>query len=298
MALGHMGERTLLGGRFPVDVGASVRAIERLARRIGLSPLRTAAGILEVAEAAMARALMVITAEQAVDPSRVPLVAYGGAGGLHAGRLAARLGMPLAVVPRHAGAFSALGLALAGESLERCEVRNEQLDPGSERRLRRRALELGRELGSALRSEHGGRPRIDTTLVLRYRGQGIGLAVPLAKSDPARAFAAMHEARFGFAACTEPIEVVQLAVRAGLPGRELPAEPRPRVAGRRALESKPRRRRCPLQSTDLFVYDSAGIAIGSEVSGPCLVEEPTSVTLVGSSTRAMMTPIGLRLRSI
>jgi N-methylhydantoinase A len=295
MVLGHMGERTLLGGSFPVDVAASARAIGRLARRLGLSPARTATGILEVAEAAMARALMVITAEQAVDPSSVPLVAYGGAGGLHAGGIAQRLGMPVALVPPHPGAFSALGLALAGESLERCEACEELLDDRSERRLRQRAGELGRELASSLRTAHGGQPRITATMLLRYRGQGGGLLVPLRRSSPTRAFSTLHETRFGFVVEGEPIEAVQISVRAELPGRSLPQLSRPGLAEERKTPLA-RRRRCPLQSTDLWVYDRAEMPIGSRFSGPCLVEEPTGVTLVQQGTKGIVTHLGIELR--
>ncbi|MEC7725161.1 MAG: hydantoinase/oxoprolinase family protein, partial [Planctomycetota bacterium] len=119
VALGHLGAETLLDGAFPIDVDASVRAIERLGKRLGMRPRATAEGILTIADAAMARAILVITAEQAVDPATIPLVAYGGAGGLHAATMTARLGMPHAVIPPVPGAFSALGLALAGEASER-----------------------------------------------------------------------------------------------------------------------------------------------------------------------------------
>src|SRR5262249_49609994 len=96
----------------------SVRAVERLARELGLDTERAARGILEVADVAMMRALLVITVRHAVDPARVTLVAFGGAGGLHAASLMRRLSMSGALVPRHPGAFSAVGLAAAGESHE------------------------------------------------------------------------------------------------------------------------------------------------------------------------------------
>ncbi|MDA0935373.1 MAG: hydantoinase/oxoprolinase family protein, partial [Planctomycetota bacterium] len=99
VVLGHIGEATLLGGSMHLDVDRSVRAIERLAARLGTDVARCAEGILEVAEIAMMRALLVITSQRAVDPARVPLLAYGGAGGLHAAGLAGRLRMPFAAVP-------------------------------------------------------------------------------------------------------------------------------------------------------------------------------------------------------
>src|SRR5690606_5606884 len=94
VALGRIAADTLLGGSRTVDPDRSVRAIERLARRLGTTARRCALGIVEVAEVAMTRALLVITSERAVDPATVPLVAFGGAGGLHAAALARRLSMP------------------------------------------------------------------------------------------------------------------------------------------------------------------------------------------------------------
>jgi N-methylhydantoinase A/oxoprolinase/acetone carboxylase beta subunit len=117
VALGHLGADTLLGGGFPIDVDAAVRALERLGEALGIGRCHRARHPDEVADVTMARAMLVITAERAIDPATVPLVAYGGAGGLHAAGLMARLGLPKALLPTLPGAFSALGLALAGEAV-------------------------------------------------------------------------------------------------------------------------------------------------------------------------------------
>ena len=84
VVLGHIGASTLLGGQLAIDPDRSVDAVRRLGKSLGLSPIACARGILEVAEIAMLRAILVITVERRIDPSTVPLVAFGGAGGLHA----------------------------------------------------------------------------------------------------------------------------------------------------------------------------------------------------------------------
>ncbi|MCA8952288.1 MAG: hydantoinase/oxoprolinase family protein, partial [Planctomycetes bacterium] len=150
VALGHLGADTLLAGGFPIDVDAAVRAIERLAKRLGMSTAAAARGILEVADIAMARAILVITAARAIDPAGVPLVPYGGAGALHAAGLIGRLGMPSALVPADPGAFSALGLALAGESAERSRAVRAMASAADRRQLAAVARDLADEVRAAL----------------------------------------------------------------------------------------------------------------------------------------------------
>lgn len=281
VALGHLGPETLLDGAFPVDVDASVRAIERLGRRLGMKPRATAEGVLRVADATMARAILVITAERAVDPASVPLVAYGGAGGLHAATLMAHLGMPRAVMPAHPGAFSALGLALAGEAVELAEATHTALTDASLAAL----IERGGALLERARAALGKRGRGRMEALVRYRGQGGGLSVPLTKRLAA-AFAREHQRRFGFVT-DAGLEVVQLRVRCEAPPRALPAlEP--------ARGSRPEaERRPPLGGTRLPVYDRRKLS--RAVTGPAVVEEPTATTLVPPGVRLDPTPFGLVL---
>ena len=288
MVLGHLGPDTLLGGGFPVDVDRSVRAVERLGRRLGLSTARTATGILAVADVNMVRALMVITVERAVDPATVTLVAYGGAGGLHAASLATRLGMPAVIVPAYPGAFSALGLALAGESVERVAAVRELLTAAGERQLRQRARSLAADAAAALGS---GRAPVAIDVVLRYRGQGGGLRLPL---RPGRAlgpaFLRQHRLRYGFLAPGTPIEVVQLIARAESPG---PSFPRTVRTSRRG--TPPRLRRPPVGGPPVVVHRREDAAMGIDLPGPCIIEETTAATRVPAGFVAREGVFGLRL---
>ena len=273
VALGHLGAETLLDGAFPVDVDAAVMAVERLGKRLGLTPREAAEGVLTVADAAMARAVMGITAERAVDPASVPLVAYGGAGGLHAASLMQRLGMPSAILPPHPGAFSALGLALAGEAVEVAEAAHELVDSRSLRAMLARGADM---LAAAREQVSGGRVRGRVEALVRYRGQGASLCVPLTAKLPT-AFAREHERRFGFVT-DAPLEVVQLRARCEASSKPLPSAAR----GRRA--APPQLRQAPLGGARMRVYRREDMP--ETVTGPAVIEEPTATTLVPAGCRA------------
>ncbi len=284
LVLGHLGADTLLQGAFPVDVDAAVRAVERLAHRLGLGTAATARGIVDIADATMARAILVITAERAVDPASVPLVAYGGAGGLHAAGLLARLGMSTAILPPHAGAFSALGPALAGESVECSEAVHEQLTPRSLARLMRRGRELLRHAGRSI----DGPLRGHVEAHVRYAGQGATLSLPLGASL-ARAFAREHQRRYGFVTGAA-LEVVQVAARAETAPRRFPTTRVPPQGP--TIRARSRRR--PIGGL-LRVLHREDLA-AAVVRGPAVIEEATATTLVPAGCWATCTEFGLRLQ--
>ena len=286
VALGHIGAATLLAGAFPIDVDAAVRAIERLGLRLGLSAVVTARGILTIADATMARAIMVITAERAVDPARVPLVAYGGAGGLHAAGLVQRLGMPSALLPHLPGAFSALGLALAGESTQCSAATMVRLDAKGMRQLRSTGRELAIAARTGLETNHS-RTRVHVTALVRHCGQGAALRIPFADNRAAR-FLAEHQRLFGFTTGA-PIEVVRLEARAAQAPRRAP--PQPTTSHRvHHLEW----RRVPVGRARLPVHQRAGLT--TAVVGPAIIEEATACTVVPIGFVAKPTTQGILLR--
>ncbi len=143
LVLGHLSADAPLAGDVALDAGAAHTAVERLAARLGLDAQACAEGIVRVANAEMVRALRVMTVERGVDPRRFALLAFGGAGPLHAAAIADELGMTRILVPRASGVLSALGLAAAdrradaqrtvlghGEAGERCAARRGPRDAG------------------------------------------------------------------------------------------------------------------------------------------------------------------------
>ncbi|MGK0302926.1 MAG: N-methylhydantoinase A [Planctomycetota bacterium] len=303
VALGHLGPDTLLAGAFPIDVDASVRAIERLAKQLGMTPQKTAQGILTVADATMARAILVITAERAVDPAHVPLVAYGGAGGLHAASLMLQLGMPSAVMPSHPGAFSAVGLALAGEATEVTEAVRASLSPGGQnfrsggQNFRSgglaEILARGQELlAQAQGLLDGKRARGRVEAMVRYQGQGACLRLPLTRRL-AKSFRDEHQRRFGFAT-DAAIEIVQLRARAECTASALPAADLPSNAHALRAPKPAITRRPPLGGSALPIYARQSLT-AEPLYGPAIIEESTATTLVPPKCQLQLSPFGLQI---
>jgi N-methylhydantoinase A len=169
-----------------------------------------AAGMIDVVDAHMERALRAVSVEEGVDPRGSVLVAFGGAGGLHASRLARRLGMAVTLIPPLSGVFSALGLLLARPSSD--AIRTVMLDEGSPW-LSDATRSIMLEAVGSFTQDHGD-PGDEVAVLgeVRYVGQSHELSVPLGDDWAAlrQAFEAEHQARFGFTRDGQPIELVNV----------------------------------------------------------------------------------------
>jgi N-methylhydantoinase A/oxoprolinase/acetone carboxylase beta subunit len=188
-----------------LDAGAAHDAVADLAGALGLAPEACAEGIVRVANTEMVRALRVMTVERGIDPRSFALLAFGGAGPLHAVAIAEELGMRRILVPRASGVLSALGLAAA------------------ERRADAQRTVLGGdgaaaidELGAEVRDALGAEAQLETAHDVRYRGQAHELTV----RDPAD-FEALHEERYGHRDPDGAVEVVTVRVTGRVPGAEI-----------------------------------------------------------------------------
>jgi N-methylhydantoinase A len=212
LLLGYLGVWAELGGELTLSAEAAETALKALGGELDLDPLETALGVVRVANAEMGRALRVISVERGLDPREFALVAFGGAGGLHACALAEELGIPAVLVPRAGGVLSALGLAMS-------DVRRDYVRPllgGEDAEDAFAAME--KQAG-----EDMDEPELRRRADLRYRGQSFELTVPL-QPALAEAFHRAHEARYGYADRGREIELVAVRtaeVRAG-PALELP----------------------------------------------------------------------------
>jgi N-methylhydantoinase A len=225
LLIGALDPERFLGGRLPLDVEAGTRAVaDRVARPLEMDVVRAAHAIVEIACATMARALRVVTVGRGRDPALLPLVAFGGAGPLHAARLAEELGAAKVLVPPLPGFVSAVGL-LATDL--RTEVAETVLRPGRSAArpalLRTAAARMARVATARLGASDDS-VTVGLALDCRYEGQGYELTVPLAAPTPAGITAArdrfhvLHEAVYGHAAPEEPVELVALRVTASSPG--------------------------------------------------------------------------------
>lgn len=249
--------------------------LSRLAGHLGTDPDGAAEGVLDVADAAMERALRVISVERGHDPSEFTLVPFGGAAGLHAAALAERLSIPRILVPPDPGVLSAWGMLVAPVRKDAsrtvlwvgAEADEGMISTFSE--LEAEALAAMAEEGIA-RSDLVIRRSVDA----RYRGQSFELPVPA--ENWVAAFHDAHEKRYGYSRSDAVVEAVTLRVEAlaagvSVPDLRLPraTDPAPVPAGNGEVVQRGGRMAVPL-------YDRARLAAGHEFTGPCIVTEYTS----------------------
>lgn len=191
--LGRLPASVRLGGQLPLDLPRVQAHFAAFAQALGVGAEQAALGVIEVANAAMTRALRAVSTERGHDPAEFTLLGFGGAGGLHVCALAEALGMKRIVIPRYPGAFSALGLALADTRREFVRALP-PLDPattGSGPILAAYFAALREQAGAAMAREgaEAGDWQERLLLEIRYRGQAFALRIPLApdegKEEPA-----------------------------------------------------------------------------------------------------------------
>jgi N-methylhydantoinase A len=285
VVLGRLPADRFLGGRMTLQPDRSWAALEALGRRMGVDARQAAEAVVAVVEAGMERALRVVSVRRGHDPGEFTLVAFGGAGGLHACRLAEALAMRSVLVPREPGVLSALGAATSEVRREVARSVVREVDAGLA------GLEVvfdqlrGRvERGMAEDGVSGPDLVIVRSADLRYRGQTHVLEVPYDR-NPARLsarFHAEHRRRFGHDEPGWPVEVV--TVRLAAAGRSALPDPVPiREDAREAVEVGSRGRE------GLSIVDREQIGPGAAWTGPALVVEAYATTLVppGWSARVL-----------
>ena len=285
--LGYLAPEGFAGGKLDLEPDAARRAIdEQLAVVLGLDTQTAAWGVHEVANANMERALRSMSIERGRDPREFTLVAFGGAGPLHACRLARALGMSQVVVPFGAGVGSAIGMLAAEPRLTMAITQILSMDSG--------APEMVRTLFGDLESRTLGMLREDPArwirhAYLRYHGQGYELRVELPESEIGGAFieellTRFHRAyqdAYGYDQADQPVEATEWHLTAITAGTQiLPAlAPTPR-------QTPSGRARRPAYfpeldgMVDCDIYDRLGLSAGRFVEGPALIADPDSTTLV------------------
>jgi N-methylhydantoinase A len=243
LLLGRLQPRRFLGGDFQLDVERTRRLTARWLKKVGsdLSLERFAAGVIRVVNATMEKAIRVVSIERGYDPRDFTLVAFGGAGGMHACELAQSLGIPRIIVPQYPGALSAFGILVSDvvKDYSRTviwKIGGTPVGPGGD--ARRRALMarsaaalrgevegIFRSLESSARADLAaegwtGRPTLERSVDLRYAGQGFELNVQAAKNSDirllAKQFHQLHKQRYGYSRAASEVEMVTLRVRARL----------------------------------------------------------------------------------
>jgi N-methylhydantoinase A/oxoprolinase/acetone carboxylase beta subunit len=310
LCLGHLDPAFFLGGAMKLDKARAERAIAReIAAPLRLDSTRAAWGIHDVVDNNMARAAKIHCMERGKDPRLYTLVAFGGAGPIHAYQVAQVLGIPRILYPAHAGIMSSVGFLIAQPSFEFVRSNETPLVAGSVGRMNELFRDMEREGRALLRS--AGVAANDVTvgreLGLRYSGQAFVIFVPApgSKSSAAfvaraeRAFLAEYRARYHRTNPGVPIEVVTLRARVSGPRPEIRiGEPRRRGGTARAalkgtrpvyLPERARFVRCP-------VYDR--YALNGRFAGPAIIEERESTVVIGSGASGRVDASGNLLVSL
>jgi N-methylhydantoinase A len=295
--LGLLNPRYLLGGRMPIRHDLAREAIGKLAVLLGLDPMATAQGILSVVTANMVRAIRVISVQRGYDPRDYTLIAFGGAGPLHAARLAQELDIARVLVPRNPGVLCAMGLLLTDLRADFSVTRLRTLEQAAMPDM----AEAFRSLGVRARSwfENEGiaaeNQRINRTVDMRYAGQNYELSVQLPEGPIgshsivalADGFAAMHRRLYGFTADDEPVQLVTFRVEATgiVPKAKLTQSSN---IGSTAI---PDTRPVWLAGfVPCAVYDRDRLAAGDSFAGPAIVEQMDATTFVPAGMTARVDP--------
>jgi N-methylhydantoinase A/oxoprolinase/acetone carboxylase beta subunit len=218
MVLGRLDPDHFLGGRMQLDRAAAGEAVQRLARTLDLRLAEAAEGILTIANSNMARAIRSRTIERGHDPREFALVAFGGAGPLHAADLADSLGIPEVVIPPHPGITSAAGLLTGDLKYDQMRTVFQMQGSVDADRLNAELDSLAAELGSWLRRDGVGDDEIEVVRAIdcRYVGQGYELRLTLEgpfEEGALEGFHELHRREYG-AAYGDPIEIVNARVTA------------------------------------------------------------------------------------
>jgi N-methylhydantoinase A len=294
LILGYLDPRYFLGGRMALDVAAAERAIqERLAEPLGLDVAHAAWTVHQVVNENMANATRVHTVERGRDARAFPLFAFGGAGPVHAYRVAEKLGVTEVIAPFGAGVGSTIGLLaapLAFDFVRTAAARVRALDWALVGRLLRDMEDEGRDLLHQAGVADGD-IKVERAADMRLIGQAHEITVELPGTAPVlgdevrleQAFESTYTGLFGRTPPNVPMEVVSWRVR--LAGRQPDLRLRVFAAGGEAAKARKGERQVYFPELDGFhstaVYDRYALGPGAELRGAAIVEERESTVVIG-----------------
>ncbi|MFO7322535.1 MAG: hydantoinase/oxoprolinase family protein [Chloroflexota bacterium] len=275
VVLGRLDPAYFLGGGMSLDTAAATAAVERLAGLLGMDVESAALGVLEVANSNIERALRRVSVARGHDPRAFTLMAFGGAGPLHACDVAARLQIPRVLVPRYPGVLCAFGLLVADVRLDYSRSVLGPLTAETVQALRAHINDLEAEARAALDAEGVAEPEMifRPSVDMRYQGQAYELSVPYG-DDLAERFHRLHEQTYGHALRDRAVEVVTLRLEATCITRKPALEPELLEAN--AAPSA----RIGQRADGVAIYLREKLSPGSAFHGPALVVQLDSTVYV------------------
>lgn len=284
LVLGRLDGANFSGGQMTLDRSAATAALMRLGAQFGMDAEQMAQGVIDIVNAKMADAIRTITIRQGIDPREFSLVAFGGAGPAQAVALAEELEIGEVIIPVHPGAFSAWGMLQTDVRHDFKETLYsfwDQIEPGTIDAAFDRLAARGHKF-LADEGISGNRVSFERAIDLRYSGQEYVLTIPLPDGpidmDGVRAdFDAAYARQYGHNSPENRIETANIRL-AALGRLERPENAPPeRVAPRPAREREVWFAGLPRKTA---IIDRNSIAEGDVVSGPSIIEEVTSTTLL------------------
>lgn len=276
---GRISPSQLLGGQLKLHRDLAVSAIGKLSHRLGISIDKTAQSILRIVNSSMSKALRLVSVERGRDPREYSLIAFGGAGPLHACDLAEELGIKRIIVPKHPGLFSAFGLLTADLSRTFTQPIPKQATTNIEPTF----IQLREQARKSLKKEGFTTYQIAEQVDLRYQGQAYEIALPYKKNiHLARLFSREHRKLYGYSS-TDSIEAVNARIRTTIP------LPKAKLTKTRLQSTKlptPMSSRRTLllgRWQKVPVYNREDLFHGVYSKGACIIEEYDSTTIIGKN---------------
>ena len=298
LVLGRLVPEYFLGGKMKIYPDRSFEALEKLAKKINKSLLETAAGIVEIANANMEKALRVISIERGIDPRNFVLFSFGGAGGMHAAEISSHLQINKIIVPKNAGVLSALGLLLADSIKDYSHSILKTAAKLSEAELEKHFAELRQKSLKDMKEDGFGAEDISLFrfLDLRYLGQSYEITVPYKKSRKKKDafsfisdFHKAHQRLYSYYHPQRPVEIVTIRVKAVGKSKKIKIKRLPQTAKdpERAFQKKQYIYYAGKKHS-ASVFERALLEPGHKIKGPALIVDYESTALLPPSFRLMV----------
>ena len=283
LLLGRLPADQFLGGDFQLDLPRTHKIVAQWLRKnlSNLSPEDFAAGVVRVVNANMEKAIRVVSIERGHDPRQFSLVAFGGAGAMHACELAHALRIPRVIVPAYPGALSALGILISDVVKDHSRTILLRVAPGAtfSTQLDPIFAELKRSIAAELKKEDWqGRAVFEPSCDIRYRGQGYELNLPYT-ADALKRFHAEHKRRYGYSSPERDLEIVTVRMR----GRVASPEKLSRLKIREEqgrLKSSSQMVHFAGRRYKTHIIPRSAIQQGKSYRGPAIITEYSATTVV------------------
>jgi len=301
LLLGRLNPDYFLGGEMPLKAPLAQKVLKGLGEELGMNEIDTAFAMVEVANENMANAIRLKTIQRGLDPRKFSLMAFGGAGPLHACSIARKLEIPFVVIPPHPGVFSALGLLLADLQVDRVWTKAYRSDTLNIDEINKGFGELKVLAIKELKEQGFSRePAIYLTMSMRYLGQNYELQVDVPDQKISKdllekiydRFHEKHKENYGYDFRGENIEIISFNAAAIGPTEK----PVYRLDTSGQAGSSQGRRRVYLSSrrqAEVLVYRRESLRPGFSAAGPVMVEEIDSTTFIDEGCRVEMDEFGI-----